>query len=138
LLGMDWDQPADNDLAGLRTAIDEELQSDSGFVALERFSDALNRALSPKQVRPVVSVTVRGNDSLDFSIYPDNGCLFVSVKPDTKDANQAVVVFSGVGGSFWAAYEPSSKTFTRGFKPSQQEIVPHWVEREADFEVDVE
>lgn len=138
LLGMDWDQPADNDLAGLRTAIDEELRSDSGFVALDRFSDALNRELCPKRVRPVVSVTVRGNDPLNFSIYPDNGRLFVTIKPDTKDANQAMVVFSGVGGSFKAAYEPSSKTFTRGFKPSQQETVPHWVEGEAVFEVDVE
>src|SRR5690606_29420908 len=78
LLGMDWDQPGEHDLPELRKAINEELHSDSGFVALDRFSDALNREFRPKQARTVITVTVRGNDSLDFAIYPDNGRLFVS------------------------------------------------------------
>ncbi|MCQ4275628.1 AAA domain-containing protein [Stutzerimonas degradans] len=138
LLGMDWDQSGEHDLAELRKAIDEELQSDSGFVALERFNDALNREFCPKQVRQIISVDVRGNDPLNYAIYPDNGRLFVSVKPDAKDTKQAVVTFSGVGGSFSAAYERASKSFVRGFKPSQQEAVPHWIERNADFEIDVE
>lgn len=137
LLGMDWDEPGDADIPEIRAAITHERDSDSGFIALERFRDALDKAFQPKSSQQPISVEVWGHDEMDFTIYPDNGRIFISIEPARADTRLAAISFQGVGGRLSATYDPTSKSFEKSLGAATQETVNSYASRSAVFEVDV-
>jgi serine/threonine protein kinase/KaiC/GvpD/RAD55 family RecA-like ATPase len=138
LLGMNWDDPSDADIPELRAAMDQELQSESGFISLERFRDALEEASNPPKARPSIAVDVASWDGIDgFTIYPDNGRLYIKITEDRQDAKLLVVSFDGIGGAFRTTYDPATKKFIKAFGPKVQDSVRPREAQDADFEVDV-
>lgn len=137
LFGMDWDEPRDADISGLRESIEHEQASESGFISLERFRDAVDRACSPRKPRPSISIAVAGRDEAEFTIYPDNGRLYIKIAQDLQDQKYLLVNFDGIGGSFRATYDPITRRFERAFSPRLQEAVRQRDALEADFEIDV-
>jgi len=110
LLGMDWDVARDDDLQGIRDLINLEQESQAGFIALDRFIDAIQKEREPKIKRTTISVqTSKVNDQL--TILPDNGELLLTVEPDRKRSEMLTVKFSGIGGNFLCTYDPSERKF---------------------------
>ena len=138
LLGMDWDEPSDADIPELRAAIDQERQSESGFISLERFRDALEEANNPPKARPSIAIDVVSRDEVEgFTIYPDNGRLYIKITSDRQDPKLLVVSFDGIGGAFRATYDPATRVFIKAFGPKVQDSVRQREAQDADFEVDV-
>jgi len=138
LLGMDWEHSDEADLSEVRDAIEHEIQSESGFISLERFRHALDKASSPTVARPSISIAVSGRaDVEDFDIYPDNGRLYVKIQLDKHDPNLLMARFDGIGGSFQATYDATKREFVKAFLPRVQESVRPREAKEADFELDV-
>ncbi|MEZ3135659.1 AAA domain-containing protein [Stutzerimonas kunmingensis] len=138
LLGMDWDEPGEADVSELRAAIDLERQSESGFISLERFRDALEQADNPPKARPSIAIDVAGRGEMEeFTIYPDNGRLYIKIAPDRQDQKLLVVSFDGIGGAFHATYDPATRAFVKAFGPRVQDSVRQREAQDADFEVDV-
>lgn len=138
LLGMDWDEVGDNDIPALRAAINQEQQSESGFLSLERFKEAFEEACNPPKTRPTISIDIVSRDEHeDFTIYPDNGRLYIKIDLDRKDKKLLVVSFDGVGGAFRATYDPAARAFVKAFAPRVQDNVRPREIQSADFEVDV-
>ncbi|MDH1405068.1 AAA domain-containing protein [Pseudomonas putida] len=138
LLGMDWDEARENDISVLREAINQEQQSESGFISLERFKVAFEQACSPPKPRPTIAIDIVSRDGHgDFTVYPDNGRLYVKIDQDLQDQKLLVVSFDGVGGAFRATYDPSLRAFIKAFAPRVQDNIRLRDIQNADFEIDV-
>ncbi|MBV7547414.1 NERD domain-containing protein [Pseudomonas sp. PDM26] len=132
LLGMDWNEPAESDVAELRNAVAVEAEAESGFMSLDRFSDALNAAFQPKQTLRTIDVTVKGDTS--FEILPDNGKVYVVFKPNPKaPVGSLEIVFAGIGGQFSAFFDPRTKSVSKLLKPHLEQRVNHYFEKNADY-----
>ncbi|KES23064.1 AAA domain-containing protein [Pseudomonas sp. AAC] len=136
LLGMDWDTSREGDNQALRDAIDLEKRSDSGYLSLERFNDALEVAFQSKPTIETIDVPIRG--SATFDILPDNGKIYVVVRPDPNTPTKALeVLFAGIGGQFLACFDPETKVFTRAFRPHQEQRASLFFVRNANHHLNV-
>ncbi len=111
LTDMDWDVPSPKDIPALRAAVAHEMDTESGFLSLERFKDALDAAFTPAKTVETVSVVIRNRSGEVFEILPDNGKVFVVVKPDQRAPTKALeVTFAGVGGQLTTEFNPASSS----------------------------
>ncbi|UQS13307.1 AAA domain-containing protein [Pseudomonas sp. HS6] len=138
LLGMDWEDVGDDDVPALRAAISHEQQSESGFLSLDRFKEAFEQACNPPKARPTIAIDIASRDEQgEFTIYPDNGRLYIKIDQDRQDKTLLVVSFDGVGGAFRATYDPKARSFIKAFAPRFQDSVRPREIHNADFEVDM-
>ncbi|QHE97310.1 AAA family ATPase [Pseudomonas cannabina pv. alisalensis] len=136
LLEMDWDVPSAKDIPSLRAAVAHEMDTESGFLSLERFKDALDAAFTPAKTVETVSVVIRNRSGEVFEILPDNGKVFVVVKPDPRAPTKALeVTFAGVGGQLMTGFNPASNQFINAFRANQEMRVPPYLARQANHHI---
>ncbi|WP_440090380.1 AAA domain-containing protein [Pseudomonas fragariae (ex Marin et al. 2024)] len=137
LLEMDWDVPSPKDIPSLRAAVAHEMDTESGFLSLERFKDALDAAFTPAKTVETVSVVIRNRSGEVFEILPDNGKVFVVVKPDPRAPTKALeVTFAGVGGQLMTEFNPASNQFINAFRANQEMRVPPYLARQANHHIE--
>lgn len=137
LLDMDWDAPSQKDIPVLRAAVAHEMDTESGFLSLDRFKDALEAAFAPAKTIETVSVVLRNRSGEAFEILPDNGKVFVVVKPYQRAPTKALeVTFAGVGGQLTAEFDPASRHFVNAFKANQEMRVPAYLARQANHHIE--
>lgn len=137
LFGMEWDVPSNEDIQALRSAVTHEAQTESGFLSLERFKDALKAAFTPAKAIETVSVVLRNRSGEDFEILPDNGRIYLVVKADKQNPGKTVeVTFAGVGGQLMTEFDPVSKRFINAFRATEESRVPHYFVRQANHHIE--
>ncbi|HCI9215531.1 AAA domain-containing protein [Klebsiella quasipneumoniae] len=115
LLGLSWGQESDI-YPTIANAIRAELEDPVfGFKDLGRFKKAID-SNGPAPEQALIEITAGNADEI-ISVLPDNGHLYVKVKPNPKAPAEVKVTFTGVGGSFTAVFNKEQKTLTHGFKP---------------------
>lgn len=132
LLGIAWGRDSDahpSIAAAIRTELDDV---EFGFRDLGRFKKALTFSASPKQ--QFVEIAVHNVDEL-MTILPDNGRIFVKIETSKKGADDLLVTFSGVGGTFSAYYNREQRCFVGGRAPRSRSSVLFRDEQESQFEI---
>lgn len=133
LLGIDWGEHS-NDFPILSEAISIELEdTEFGLKDLGRFKKALTRA-SIEEEQQFVEV-VLSNATEPVTILPDNGHLFIKVEASKKSANELMVTFSGIGGTFTAFFDKRQRNFISGKVPRVRSSVNYRDEEESQFEI---
>ncbi|EGV38084.1 AAA domain-containing protein [Neisseria weaveri] len=118
LLGIEWNKPSEN-FAEIAEAIQQEYSdSQTAFISLARFKEALN----PRPTTPMINITVGGRDSfLPIEIYPENGELFVQFQESKKYPKEEVdITFIGLGGKFTAFYTINDRKFRHAISPFER------------------
>lgn len=118
LLGIEWNKPSEN-FAEIAEAIQQEYSdSQTAFISLVRFKEALN----PRPTTPMINITVGGRDSfLPIEIYPENGELFVQFQESKKYPKEEVdITFIGLGGKFTAFYTINDRKFRHAISPFER------------------
>lgn len=121
LLGVAWGEDSTEfpDIAEVVST--ELLDLKSGFISLERFKDALQ----PKSEVQMIEVGIGNRDSFDtLEIYPENDELFFQFeKSKSKEKNDILVKFIGLGGLFKAFYSITEKKFTHVLPPISRDHI---------------
>lgn len=121
LLGVAWGKDS-AEFPDIAKVISIELSDyKSGFISLERFKDALQ----PKSEVQMIEVGVCNRDSFDtLEIYPENDELFFQFeKSKSKEKNDVLVKFIGLGGLFKAFYSITEKKFTHVLPPINRDHI---------------
>ncbi|MYM30309.1 AAA family ATPase [Duganella sp. CY15W] len=135
LLGIAWgeDSPAYPGIAG---AIRTELEDvEFGFKDLGRFKKALTRG-ADAQAQHLVDVAVPNVEGI-VTILPDNGRLYVKVDASLKDADEVIVTFAGIGGTFSAFYNKDQRCFVGGHPPHVRSSVNFREAQESQLEIGI-
>lgn len=121
LLGIAWGKDSTEfpDIAEVVST--ELLDLKSGFISLERFKDALQ----PKSKVQMIEVGIGNRDSFDtLEIYPENDELFFQFeKSKSKEKNDILVKFIGLGGLFKAFYSMTEKKITHVLPPISRDHI---------------
>lgn len=132
LLGIDWGKES-NDYPRIAEAIRTELDDiEFGFKDLGRFKKAL--AAIPDMQQKFVEITL-SHVIEPMTILPDNGHLYVKVEKSTKDANNLMVTFAGIGGTFSAFYNKEQQCFVGGLPPRIRANIHSRNVEESQFEL---
>ncbi len=118
LLGVEWNRPSES-FADISEAVQQEYSdSQTAFISLARFKEALN----PKPSTLMIDITVGWHDSfLPIAIYPENGELFVQFKESERYPNKEIdITFIGLGGRLTACYSIAEQKFRRTFPPRER------------------
>ena len=107
LLGVEWNRSSES-FAEVAEVIQQEYSdSQTAFISLARFKEALN----PKPSTLMIDITVSGCESFPpIAIYPENGELFVQFEKSKQ--GDVLVQFIGLGGVLKAFYSAEDKQFT--------------------------
>lgn len=133
LLGIVWGEES-KDYPGITEAIRAELDDiEFGFKDLGRFRKALIHA-PEEQEQQFVEIALNNLD-VPMTILPDNGHLYVKVEASKKDANDLMVTFAGIGGTFTAFYNKEQRCFVKGWTPRARSNVHFRDEEESQFEI---
>lgn len=99
----------------------EEEDSQSGFISLARFKEALN----PKSKVVTMDISVGGRDEFaPIGIYPENGELFIQLKISQKHPTEEIdVTFTGLGGKLTAFYVIQEKKFRHALLPFARDYI---------------
>ncbi|MCU7281717.1 AAA domain-containing protein [Pseudomonas peradeniyensis] len=135
LLGVAWGEASEK-YQEITLSIKEELEDRQfGFKDLGRFRKGLNRIALGKEAQ-VIEIEVNDNFN-DFSIYPDNGSLYVKVEESSKSPLEVKVTFTGLGGMLVAIYNKSKRSFEYCLKPRERSFLNKRDVDESSLEVDV-
>lgn len=133
LLGIVWGEES-KDYSGITEAIRAELDDiEFGFKDLGRFKRALTLA-PEEQKQQFVEIALNNLDE-PMTILPDNGHLYVKVEASKKDANELMVTFAGIGGTFSAFYNKGQQCFIGGRTPRVRSNVHFRDVEESQFEI---
>ena len=112
LLGVEWNRSSES-FAEVAEVIQQEYSdSQTAFISLARFKEALN----PKPSTLMIDITVGGRESFPpIAIYPENGELFVQFEKSKQ--GDVLVQFIGLGGVLKAFYSVENKQFTHALVP---------------------
>ena len=121
LLGIGWNTPSEK-FAEIAAAVQlEHSDSQTGFISLARFKEALN----PKPQTPMIEVLVGARDSFEpMGIYSENGELLV--KFEKSERNDVLVHFIGLGGVLKAFYSVKDERFTHALSPIERDYISRW------------
>ena len=118
LLGIEWNGSSES-FAEVAEVIQQEYSdSQTAFISLARFKEALN----PKPSTPIIDITVGGRESFPpIAIYPENGELFVQFEKSKH--GDVLVQFIGLGGVLKAFYSVEDKQFTHALAPINRDYI---------------
>lgn len=118
LLGVEWNRPSES-FADISEAVQQEYSdSQTAFISLARFKEALN----PKPSTLMIDITVSGRESFPpIAIYPENGELFVQFEKSKQ--GDVLVQFIGLGGVLKAFYSAEDKQFTHALAPINRNYI---------------
>ena len=118
LLGIEWNGSSES-FAEVAEVIQQEYSdSQTAFISLARFKEALN----PKPSTPIIDITVGGRESFPpIAIYPENGELFVQFEKSKQ--GDVLVQFIGLGGVLKAFYSVEDKQFTHALAPINRDYI---------------
>lgn len=118
LLVVEWNRSSES-FAEVAEVIQQEYSdSQTAFISLARFKEALN----PKPSTLMIDITVGWHDSfLPIAIYPENGELFVQFKESERYPNKEIdITFIGLGGRLTACYSIAEQKFRHTFPPRER------------------
>ena len=118
LLGVEWNRSSES-FAEVAEVIQQEYSdSQTAFISLARFKEALN----PKPSTLMIDITVSGRESFPpIAIYPENGELFVQFEKSKQ--GDVLVQFIGLGGVLKAFYSVKDKQFTHALAPINRDYI---------------
>ena len=118
LLGVEWNRSSES-FAEVAEVIQQEYSdSQTAFISLVRFKEALN----PKPSTLMIDITVSGRESFPpIAIYPENGELFVQFEKNKQ--GDVLVQFIGLGGVLKAFYSVKDKQFTHALAPINRDYI---------------
>ncbi|HFC8842591.1 TPA: AAA domain-containing protein [Neisseria oralis] len=118
LLGVEWNRSSES-FAEVAEVIQQEYSdSQTAFISLARFKEALN----PKPSTLMIDITVSGRESFPpIAIYPENGELFVQFEKSKQ--GDVLVQFIGLGGVLKAFYSAEDKQFTHALAPINRNYI---------------
>ena len=118
LLGVEWNRSSES-FAEVAEVIQQEYSdSQTAFISLVRFKEALN----PKPSTLMIDITVSGRESFPpIAIYPENGELFVQFEKSKQ--GDVLVQFIGLGGVLKAFYSVKDKQFTHALAPINRDYI---------------
>ena len=118
LLGVEWNRSSES-FAEVAEVIQQEYSdSQTAFISLARFKEALN----PKPSTLMIDITVSGHESFPpIAIYPENGELFVQFEKSKQ--GDVLVQFIGLGGVLKAFYSVKDKQFTHALAPINRDYI---------------
>ncbi|MGN6832615.1 AAA domain-containing protein [Neisseria sp. HMSC072B12] len=112
LLGVEWNRSSESFAEVAKVIQQEYSDSQTAFISLARFKEALN----PKPSTLMIDITVGGRESFPpIAIYPENGELFVQFEKSKQ--GDVLVQFIGLGGVLKAFYSVENKQFTHALVP---------------------
>lgn len=112
LLGVEWNRSSESFAEVAKVIQQEYSDSQTAFISLARFKEALN----PKPSTLMIDITVGGRESFPpIAIYPENGELFVQFEKSKQ--GDVLVQFIGLGGVIKAFYSVENKQFTHALVP---------------------
>lgn len=112
LLGVEWNRSSESFAEVAKVIQQEYSDSQTVFISLARFKEALN----PKPSTLMIDITVGGRESFPpIAIYPENGELFVQFEKSKQ--GDVLVQFIGLGGVLKAFYSVENKQFTHALVP---------------------
>lgn len=112
LLGVEWNRSSESFAEVAKVIQQEYSDSQTAFISLARFKEALN----PKPSMLMIDITVGGRESFPpIAIYPENGELFVQFEKSKQ--GDVLVQFIGLGGVLKAFYSVENKQFTHALVP---------------------
>lgn len=106
-----------------------------GFKSLDRFRKALEQSSASSADQLIEIVTNKLDEP--FTLYPDNGHLYVAVEPHKSEPSKLTVTFYGIGGVLKVVYNRSEKAVVyvaHSFKRSS--ISPRDIDS-SQFEINV-
>lgn len=130
LLGIEWENLEENvGNEGLVEVIKTEKESNSGFISLDRFKQALKDAFeSPTEDIKEINVQLSRKDFQEpIRILPDNGELFLFYEPSTKNADSVRILLSGVDSSWTIFFNPVNETIDGLMSPKKADDISPWV-----------
>lgn len=118
LLDIAWNEPSKS-VGDIADVVQLECSdSQTGFITLDRFKEALN----PKPKAPILEISVGGQDEFSpMGIYPENGELLVRFEKSKQ--GDVLVHFTGLGGILKAFYSVQEKRFTHALKPFERDYI---------------
>ena len=118
LLCVEWNRSSES-FAEVAEVIQQEYSdSQTAFISLARFKEALN----PKPSTLMIDITVSGRESFPpIAIYPENGELFVQFEKSKQ--GDVLVQFIGLGGVLKAFYSVKDKQFTHALAPINRDYI---------------
>lgn len=112
LLGVEWNRSSESFAEVAKVIQQEYSDSQTAFISLARFKEALNS----KPSTLMIDITVGGRESFPpIAIYPENGELFVQFEKSKQ--GDVLVQFIGLGGVLKAFYSVENKQFTHALVP---------------------